>query len=244
MEVSKALIDRLSKFDTPTICNAIEMFEVRPRAEGFADGRIRSAFPKMPPAVGLSHTATFRSGSPSKGSDPYGRVEALFKRLENSSLPAIVVCQDLDDPPCGATFGEVMCCIYKSLGAVALITSGAGRDLCQVRQLGFPVFCRATICSHAYCHAVEVGGVVNVGGLKIEDRELVHADANGITKVPHDIVADLPDVAAEYLRCENLVTDTCAGRVPATELMARRREMIDGISQLRKRVSRRTFGVG
>jgi 4-hydroxy-4-methyl-2-oxoglutarate aldolase len=240
MEVSKSLIENLSTFDTPTVCNAIEMFDLRPRCEGFTDGRIRSAFPEMPPAIGVAHTASFRSRSPSEGKDSYGCIEALFKRLEDSSLPAIVVCQDLDDPSCGATFGEVMCGIYKSLGAVALITSGAGRDLAQIRQLGFPVFLGATICSHAYCHAVELGAAVNIGGLEVENGELMHADPNGITKIPVEIAAELPDVAAEYLRCEALVTEACAKRAPAAELMARRREMIDGIARLRQRVSRRS----
>src|ERR1035441_2139236 len=44
----------LAKFDTPTICNTIELFEVRPRTAGYMDGRVRACFPEMAPAVGRS----------------------------------------------------------------------------------------------------------------------------------------------------------------------------------------------
>ena len=44
----------LAKFDTPTICNTIELFEVRPRTAGYMDGRVRACFPEMAPAVGYA----------------------------------------------------------------------------------------------------------------------------------------------------------------------------------------------
>jgi hypothetical protein len=51
-----------------------------------------------------------------------------------------MVFQDLDDPPVGATFGEVMCSVYQAYGSVGLVTSGGGRDLLQVEALDvFPV---------------------------------------------------------------------------------------------------------
>ena len=50
----------LSKFDTPTISNTIELFKVRPRTAGYMDGRVRACFPEMGPAVGYAATATMR----------------------------------------------------------------------------------------------------------------------------------------------------------------------------------------
>jgi 4-hydroxy-4-methyl-2-oxoglutarate aldolase len=234
------LIERLAAFDTATICNAIELFEVRHRDHGYTRGQISCAFPDMRPAVGLACTATFRSGSPHSNGDPYGCVEELCRQLEECPVPTIVAYEDLDHPPVGATFGEVMCGVYKSLGAVGLITSGAGRDLSQIRNLGFPVFFGSTIAAHAYCHAVEIGGTVIIGGLAIANLDLLHADANGITTIPPEVAMELPEVAAEYMRCESIVMDAFArGTTTAAELVARRREMIDGISRLRHRVSHR-----
>lgn len=46
--VSKDVLDNLAAFDTPTICNVIELFEVRPQNVGYMDSRIKAAFPDLP----------------------------------------------------------------------------------------------------------------------------------------------------------------------------------------------------
>ena len=69
----------------------------------------------MPPMVGFASTASFRSGAfPGKG-DAYGSMEQQVEGFAELPGPAVVVFQDLDDPPVGATFGEVMCSTYKAL---------------------------------------------------------------------------------------------------------------------------------
>jgi len=76
--------------------------------------------------------------------------------------PPIVVFQDLDDAAVAATFGEVMCSTYKAFGAVGIVTSGAARDLDQVRRLAFPAFSNGVICSHGYSHMGDLHGAVRV----------------------------------------------------------------------------------
>ncbi len=56
----------------------------------------------------------------------------------------------------GNVTDEVMCSTYKAFGSVGLITSGGGRDLLQVKDLGYPVFTGSTLCAHAYCHILHV----------------------------------------------------------------------------------------
>ena len=118
MQTSFDLFANLTKFDTPTISNMIELFDVVPRNRGYMDGRIRAAFPELPPMVGFAATAAFRSEAPPAGGDAYGSMDeqvALFAELPG---PAIVVFQDLDDPAIAATFGEVMCSTYRGFGSV------------------------------------------------------------------------------------------------------------------------------
>ena len=61
---SPKTLAKLRSFDTPTICNIIELFDVRPRNTGFMDARIVAAFPEMPPMIGFAATATFRASAP------------------------------------------------------------------------------------------------------------------------------------------------------------------------------------
>src|SRR5260370_6488285 len=62
--VSPAVLEKLRKFDTPTICNVIELFDLRPHTAGYMDARIQACYPKLPPMVGFASTATFRSSAP------------------------------------------------------------------------------------------------------------------------------------------------------------------------------------
>src|SRR5438876_6430121 len=173
-QLSAADLALLRQYDTPTICNVIELFEFQPRTAGYMDGRIRACFPEMPPIVGYAATATIRCAFPRRESAVYSSLDDQVSRFSEIPGPPIVVFQDLDDPPVAATFGEIMCSTYQAFGSVGLITSGAGRDLAQVRALRYPVFTGSTICSHAYCHLMHLGLPVRVGGLTVRQGDLLH----------------------------------------------------------------------
>jgi len=237
--ISLATLHKLAAFDTPTICNVIELFDVRPRHTGFMDARIVAAFPEMPPIVGFAATATFRASAPPHAGDAYSTIADQVARFAELSGPAIVVFQDLDQPTVAATFGEVMCTIYKAFGAVGLITSGAGRDLDQVRQLVFPVFTNGTICAHGYSHVVSVHVPVHVGGIVVYPDDLLHADRNGVTTIPRQIAAEVADLGAEFVAAEMLIIEAMReGRGNLKLLRARQAESKVQIEKLRARVSR------
>ncbi|MCA9167998.1 MAG: RraA family protein, partial [Planctomycetales bacterium] len=154
--------------------------------------------------------------------------------------PAVVVFQDLDDAAVGATFGEVMCSTYRAFGSTGLITSGGGRDLEQVRALHYPVFTGSTICSHAYCHILHVGLPVRVGGLTVHTNDLLHGDANGVTRIPIDIAHEVADIAQEFVNAEAIVLDyvKAEGTKSIAEFAERMKQLGAAVQGLRKRVSR------
>jgi regulator of RNase E activity RraA len=241
MQDAISVCEKLRRFDTPTICNVIELFEIRPRNQGFMDSRIRCAFPELPPMVGFACTAAFRSDQPPTGSDTYGSLQQQLEQFARLPGPAVVVFQDLDDPPVGATFGEVMCSSYRAFGAAGLVTSGGGRDLEQVRALQFPVFTGSTICSHANCHLLDLGVPVRVGGLTVQHGELLHGDANGVTQIPQEIAAEVADVAQEFVAAEAIVLDYVkgSGAKSVSDFTTRYQALSAAMQTLRQRVSRR-----
>ena len=201
----------LASFDTPTVCNAIELFDVRPRNIGFMNESIKACFPKMPPMVGYALTSTFRSASPPRDGDVYASMSKQVEAYESLPGPPIVTFQDLDEPVLSATFGEVMCTTYQAFGAKGLITSGAGRDLDQVEAIGFPTFTNGAICAHGYCHILSVGVPVSVGGITVYQGDLLHGDLNGVTTVPHEIAGQIADACRELMAAEDIVLNYVRG---------------------------------
>jgi len=234
------MLDKLRGFDTPTICNLIELFEVRPRIAGYLDRRITARFPELPPLVGFASPVAVRSVAPAARDAGYDWLAEHLRRLGELPGPAVVVQRDLDDPPVAATFGEVMCTSYRAFGAVGLVTSGCGRDLEQVRALDFPVFTSGVVASHGYFHTVDIHLPVEVGGVMIQPGDLLHGDRNGVTTIPLEIAAELADIGAEFVAAENLIME--AVRKPQAtpaDLGAARAEAQERFEQLRKQVARR-----
>lgn len=238
--LTAAVLKKLTCFDTPTICNIIELFDVRPRNVGFMDDRIKAAFPEMGPIVGFAATATFRSDASPNAEDGYSSIEDQVELFETLSGPPIAVFQDLDDPMVAATFGEVMCTTYQTFGAVGLITSGAGRDLDQVRAINFPVFTSGTICAHGYVHFPQINVPVRVGGITVKPNDLLHCDVNGVSTVPISIADEIADIGDEFVAAEGIILDILRGPEPTlAKYTEARREMGEVVEKLRQRVARK-----
>jgi 4-hydroxy-4-methyl-2-oxoglutarate aldolase len=210
--VSAEIFKRLEACDTPTVCNVVELWDIHPRNRGYMDASIVACFPEMPSMVGYALTSTFRSMSPPRGGDVYSGIAQQVEAFSELPGPPVIVYQDLDIPVASATFGEVMCTTYKTFGAKGIITSGAGRDLREVQELGFPAFTNGTICAHGYCHTLAVNVPVTVGGLTIYPGDLLHGDRNGVTTIPHQIASEVPDACKELMAAERIILDYLKGQ--------------------------------
>ncbi len=239
MPVSAAELKLLAQYDTPTIANVIELFEVRPRSAGFMDKRIRACFPEMPPIVGYAATATMRTAYARAEGAAYASLDEQVERFAELSGPAIVVFQDLDDPPVGATFGEIMCTTYQCFGALGIVTSGPARDLDQVRRLGFAAFSDGVVSSHSFSHITSIHQTVRVGGMEVRPGDLLHADANGVCGIPHAIAREVAHAAAEYVAAEAVVIDFAkSGHRDVKAYAEARSETFRRIGELGKRLKR------
>jgi regulator of RNase E activity RraA len=235
--VSTQTLDLLRKYDTPTICNVVELFDLHPRTAGYMDGRIQACYPKLPPMVGFASTATFRSAAPPRTGDVYSGLTEQVAAFAALPGPAVVVFQDLDDPPAAATFGEVMCTTYKAFGAVGLITSGGGRDLDQVEAIAFPCFTGSTLCAHGYCHIERINVPVRVGGVAVHPGDLLHGDRNGVTAIPTAIAAAVAAASAEFVAAECVIFEYLkSGKVTPAGFAAAHAECKHRIGELAKRL--------
>lgn len=197
----------LHELNTPTVSNAVEVFNLRPRNKGFMSPEIRCLFPDLGVMTGYAVTARFAAEEPPE--NPTSRYD-FWKRITELPEPRIMVMQDLDQPSgVGAYFGEVQSTIHKRLGCVGVVTNGHVRDLDEARPLGFHYFAGGVCVSHAYVHLVDFGGPVKVGGTVVRTGDLIHADKHGVLVVPPGIAGEIPEAAARIAEREQKIIGHC-----------------------------------
>lgn len=233
------VLDKLRQYDTATICNVIELFELRPRNRGFMHQRVKAGFPELPPMVGFASTVTCRTFTkPPDRQLPI--VPDLISRWNELAGPAVVVMQNLDTHGAAAIFGDVLCNSFAAFGAAGLVTDGQGRDFAGIAPLCFPVFCDGIVCAHGYMHLLTIHEAVQVGGIVVQPNTLLHGDANGVTTIPSSIAADVADACAEYAEAEAVVIAAAqTGASSLDDLRAAYAEMAGRIARLNARLRKK-----
>jgi regulator of RNase E activity RraA len=205
---TRADLQALEAWDTPTICNGLELLVPERRASGFTVEPMYAADRALKPIVGLARVGTLRAKEPPRGAvasrlDWYDYVAA-------ADLPTVVVLQDLDDRPgYGAFWGEVHSTVHKALGALGCVTNGSFRD-CDMLAPGFQIIGGRIGPSHAHVHLVGFGTEVNVFGMQAAHDDVVHADFHGAVVIPADCVRRLPEAIDLVSRRERVILDICA----------------------------------
>ena len=203
-------LEALTEFDTPTICNALELVVPARRAMGFTRRPLITAFPNLKPVVAFARTAIIRSREPHPRSrDEATKVRlAYYEQIAAEPLPSIAVIQDIDAPDqgFGAFWGEVQSNIHKGLGCVGVITDGSVRDL-DAMAPNFLVLAGSIMPSHAFVHLVEFGGTVSIAGMVVSANDIIHADRHGAVVIPPDAVAKIPEAVDLLTRRERVLIE-------------------------------------
>lgn len=203
------MIDALRKISSPSVANAIETFNVRPRNQGHMSSEIRALFPGLGPLVGYAVTAVIRA-EPAPIDGHRASTYGWWDYVQTIPAPRVIVVHDLDEPRGqGAQWGEVQANIHKALGCVGTVTDGSVRDLDEVRALGFQFVAAHVSVSHAYIHMVDFGLPVKVGGLWVKPGDLVHADQHGVVTIPPDVAARVPEAVQKVEADERKIIGVC-----------------------------------
>jgi len=208
-DLSRDELEALRKWPTCAISNAIELFNIRPRNEGFMLPEIKCVFPELEPMIGYAVTAVISADSPEgPRTQPPNWWEEILKVPE----PRVAVIHDIDNPVVGSFWGEVQCNIHKALGCVGTVTDGSVRDLDEVREREFHFFSSCVSVSHAYVHLVEVGVPVKVGGLLVKPGDLIQGDKHGVISIPMEIARDVPEAARMVEDWERRIINFCKSK--------------------------------
>ena len=202
---SAADLEVLKQWDTPTICNGLELIVPERRAVGFTVEPMVAVDRKFPPIVGLARTGLVRAKEPPRG--PIPAREGWYDYVSPSGLPTIDVIQDVDDRPgFGAFWGEVQTTIHKALGVAGCVTNGSFRDLDMLAP-GFQIIGGRIGPSHAHIHMVQMNCDANIFGMLVHHDDVIHADFHGAVVIPADAVRKLPAAIDLVSRREKVILD-------------------------------------
>jgi regulator of RNase E activity RraA len=192
--ISQSDLDLLTQWDTPTICNALEVVVPERRATGFTSEPLTCLDSKLPPMVGFARTATIRATTPpDESADALkSRRAEYYEYLADCPCRTIAVVQDLDATPgFGAFWGEVNTAIHRGLGCVGGVTNGSMRDLDDCAP-GFQLLAGRVGPSHAHVHIVDFRAPVVIFGMRVLHDDIIHADQHGAVVIPANAVKELP----------------------------------------------------
>ena len=226
-DLTAADLNKLTEWDTPTICNGLEHLSSEYRVKSFTVEQMQCFDPSLPPIIGYARTAMIRSMTPPEGK-PEDIREMRARYYETISAPpnpSISVIQDLDPTPgFGAFWGEVNTAIHKGLGCLGVVTNGSFRDI-DACAPGFQLLGGKVAPSHAWVHLVAIECEVNIFGMAVIPNDIIHADRHGAVVVPKECVKELPSAIDVLTRREAVILEVA--RSPGFNVEILKKAMAD-----------------
>ena len=226
-DLTAADLNKLTEWDTPTICNGLEHLSSEYRVKSFTVEQMQCFDPSLPPIIGYARTAMIRSMTPPEGK-PEDIREMRARYYETISAPpnpSISVIQDLDPTPgFGAFWGEVNTAIHKGLGCLGVVTNGSFRDI-DACAPGFQLLGGKVAPSHAWVHLVAIECEVNIFGMAVKPNDIIHADRHGAVVVPEECVKELPSAIDVLTRREAVILEVA--RSPGFSVEILKKAMAD-----------------
>jgi regulator of RNase E activity RraA len=209
MTTASALFEQLRQFDTPTICNALEVVRGSRSISGFTRRGLIASRGGAHAIIGYARTATIRTSAPTADAAAEQRVKRLgyYEYVAQAPQPTLAVVQDIDAMVgVGAFWGEVNTHVHWGLGCVGAVTNGSMRDLDAMRP-EFQCLAGMLSPSHAFVHVVDFGKPVDVFGMNVRDGDIVHADRHGAVAIRPGELEELPAAIDLMARREKCILD-------------------------------------
>jgi len=165
-DLTDDLLTLLRRVDTPTVCNAIEVFQGKRGFAGFTRGTMVASHPGAPAMVGFAATTKLAGAAPATEHAAVIRARrmAYYRMMADAPRPTVAVIEDVDFPACVAAYwGEINTTVHKGLGVAGALTNGVVRDLGDLPD-GFPVVAGSIGPSHGFAHLREIASPVTVFG--------------------------------------------------------------------------------
>lgn len=111
---------------------------------------------------------------------------SIHKAMLEAPVGSVLVV-DMEGFCSGGHFGEIMATACKAKGIEGLVIDGSIRDSEEIKQLGFPVFCRGICPNGTTKYSVgTTGAFAMCGGLLVRTGDMVVGGGDGVVVVPQE----------------------------------------------------------
>jgi regulator of RNase E activity RraA len=156
--------------------------------------------------VGRARTAQFMEVEHHEpGTNPYELEIALIDSLAKDDIP-VFACSN---PARIAPWGELLSTASMARGAAGCVTDGLVRDVKQIREMRFPVFCGGIgpLDTKGRARMVERDVPVMCAGVSVRPGDLVFGDVDGVVVIPREAEQEVVRRALEKVSGENQSRD-------------------------------------
>jgi len=145
--------------------------------------------------VGRVRTVALAEGVPPADAPPVH----LGARAIEASKPGDVIVVDNGGRTGMGGWGGLLSLAASLRGVAGVVVDGACRDVDEARDMRFPAFARAPVCSTARGRVYEVssGDPVDIDGVRVEDGDIVMADGSGVVFLAVARAADVVERAEQ-----------------------------------------------
>jgi 4-hydroxy-4-methyl-2-oxoglutarate aldolase len=202
-----AILEQLRDFDTALLANTIGYIDPTPADQWYMGGSIGSLTPTIEPTVGVAYTLELDSSSPEGSVEPGLGMEqysAMIDHMSRSGIPSIVVIKTVGSrPDHECVMGDGMAKEFYAAGCLGAVTDGRVRDVKGMLTTPFAAYAKGTTIHHCSYRFRSFGKPVEVGGIQVSPGDVLHANCEGVIRLPPACLEILPEAAVRMRAFEH-----------------------------------------